>query len=85
MVLGSQLIVYNAAEIALKVGISERVVSTTVIALGTSLPEFATAISAFSKKQYFLDKIMIFCAFCDFFSPTCKTNLLFCYFRYIIQ
>ena len=51
MVLGSQLIVHNAGEIALKVGISERIVSTTVIALGTSLPEFATAITAFSKKQ----------------------------------
>ena len=51
MVIGSQFIVYNGGEIALKLGVTERVVSTTVIALGTSLPEFATAISAFSKKQ----------------------------------
>ncbi len=51
MLLGSQLIVYNGAEIAKAAGLSERVISTTVIALGTSLPEFATAISAFSKKQ----------------------------------
>jgi len=52
MVLGSQLLVYNGAEIARIFGVSERVISTTVLALGTSLPEFVTAISAFSKKQY---------------------------------
>lgn len=51
MVLGSQLIVHNGVKIAEVAGLSERVISTTVIALGTSLPEFATAISAFSKKQ----------------------------------
>ena len=52
MVLGSQLLVYTGGEIAKIFGVSERVISTTVIALGTSLPEFITSISAFSKKQY---------------------------------
>ena len=52
MVLGSQLLVHTGGEIARIFGVSERVISTTVIALGTSLPEFITAISAFSKKQH---------------------------------
>ena len=52
MVIGSQLLVHTGGEIAKIFGVSERVISTTVIALGTSLPEFITSISAFSKKQY---------------------------------
>lgn len=52
MLWGSQLLVYNGGEIAKNLGVSERIISTTVIALGTSLPEFITAISAFAKKQY---------------------------------
>ena len=52
MVLGSQLLVHTGGEIAKNFGVNERVISTTVIALGTSLPEFITSISAFSKKQY---------------------------------
>ncbi|MBR2877136.1 MAG: calcium/sodium antiporter [Clostridia bacterium] len=51
LVLGSELLVYNGGEIARIFGVSERVISTTVIALGTSLPEMITAITAFSKKQ----------------------------------
>lgn len=52
MVFGSQLLVHTGGEIARELGVTERVISTTVIALGTSLPEFVTSISAFSKKQY---------------------------------
>lgn len=52
MVFGSQLLVRTGSEIAEIFGVSNRVISTTVIALGTSLPEFITSISAFSKKQY---------------------------------
>ena len=52
MVFGSHLLVFTGSEIARELGVSERVISTTVIALGTSLPEFITAITAFSKKQY---------------------------------
>ena len=52
IVFGSQLLVHTGGEIARIFGVSERVISTTVIALGTSLPEFITAITAFSKKQY---------------------------------
>ena len=52
MVFGSQLLVHTGGEIATIFGVSERIISTTVIALGTSLPEFITSISAFAKKQY---------------------------------
>lgn len=49
---GSELLVDNARIIALKFGVSERVIGITVLALGTSLPELATsAIAAFKKEM----------------------------------
>jgi cation:H+ antiporter len=51
LIVGSELLVYNGGEIARILGVNERIISTTVIALGTSLPEMITAITAFSKKQ----------------------------------
>ena len=44
--LGGQLIVSGATAFALKVGISERVVGLTVVAMGTSLPELASSLIA---------------------------------------
>lgn len=43
---GSQLVVNSASFIASAIGISERIISLTVIALGTSLPELVTTITA---------------------------------------
>lgn len=43
---GAQLIVENATEIARTFGISQAAIGLTVIALGTSLPELATTLSA---------------------------------------
>lgn len=43
---GSKLAVDSAATIARAVGISEWVIGATVIAMGTSLPEFATSVAA---------------------------------------
>lgn len=43
---GSQLVVNSASFIAGAIGISERIISLTVIALGTSLPELVTTITA---------------------------------------
>lgn len=51
LVLGSDLIVENAVVIASKLGISERIISLTIIALGTSLPELVTTITAAVKRQ----------------------------------
>jgi len=51
IVLGSQLMVDNGSEIARMFGISEGIISVTIIAIGTSLPELVTTITAISKKQ----------------------------------
>lgn len=48
---GADLLVDNAAILAKHLGISERVISITIVALGTSLPELATSLIAAFKKQ----------------------------------
>lgn len=48
---GSDWFVNSAKDLALFMGISERVVGITVVALGTSLPELVTSVVAASKKQ----------------------------------
>nr|MBI1229316.1 calcium/sodium antiporter [Cytophagales bacterium] len=48
---GSELFVDNGVLIAAYLGISERVVGVTVIAIGTSLPELATSVIAALKKE----------------------------------
>ncbi|MFE0156913.1 sodium:calcium antiporter, partial [Nonomuraea sp. NPDC059007] len=45
-VLGAQLLVDNAAELAIQFGVSAQVVGFTLVALGTSLPELVTSIQA---------------------------------------
>lgn len=51
-VIGSNLVVESATVIAKEVGISERIVGLTMIALGTSLPELVTSIVATKKGEY---------------------------------
>jgi len=51
LVFGADLLVRGASEIAQSYGISERVISVSVIALGTSLPELATSVVAAARKQ----------------------------------
>lgn len=51
VVTGSQLVVNSASTIATTVGISERIISLTIIALGTSLPELVTTVIAAKKKE----------------------------------
>ncbi|WP_300436947.1 calcium/sodium antiporter [Christiangramia sp.] len=48
---GSELLVKGAVDLATKLGISERVVSVTVIAVGTSVPELAASLIAAVKKE----------------------------------
>ena len=48
---GSQLVVNSASTIAATVGISERIISLTIIALGTSLPELVTTVIAAKKNE----------------------------------
>ncbi len=48
---GSQLVVNSATEIAHAIGVSDRIIALTIIALGTSLPELVTTIIAARKKE----------------------------------
>ncbi len=47
--LGSKLLVNNGTVIAKKAGVSDAVIGVTIVALGTSLPEFVTAVSSLIK------------------------------------
>lgn len=52
IVIGSRLLVDNGTIIAKDIlGIPERVISLTMVAIGTSLPELVTTITAIAKKQ----------------------------------
>ena len=52
VVLGSNFVVESASEIAKFIGISERIIALTIVALGTSLPELVTSVSATRKGEY---------------------------------
>ena len=51
IVAGGQLTVSSAVDIAASLGISERVVGLTIVAMGTSLPEIVTTLMACRKKE----------------------------------
>ncbi len=51
IVVGADLLVDNGSELARFVGVSERIIGVTIIAVGTSLPELVTTITAVLKKQ----------------------------------
>ena len=52
IIIGSNLVVENASAIARTMGISESMVALTIVALGTSLPELVTSITATRKGEY---------------------------------
>ena len=52
IIIGSNLVVENASAIARTIGISESMVALTIIALGTSLPELVTSVTATRKGEY---------------------------------
>lgn len=52
VILGSHTVVSSAEVISKLLGVSERIISLSVIALGTSLPELVTSISAVKKNEY---------------------------------
>ena len=51
IVIGANLLVDNGSELARFIGISERIIGVTIIAIGTSLPELITTITAIVKKE----------------------------------
>lgn len=51
IVLGGNLVVENSIKIALSLGMSETLVGLTIVAVGTSLPELVTSVTAALKKH----------------------------------
>ena len=51
IVCGADLLVDNGSELARFAGISERIIGVTIVAIGTSLPELITTLTAIVKKQ----------------------------------
>jgi cation:H+ antiporter len=51
LVIGGRLVVDNAVKIATVLGLSEKIIGFTIVAVGTSLPELATSVVAALKKN----------------------------------
>jgi cation:H+ antiporter len=51
LIVGGELIVQSAIDIAHRMGVSEAIIGLTVVALGTSLPELATSVIAAFKRN----------------------------------
>nr|WP_284693930.1 hypothetical protein [Paeniclostridium ghonii] len=51
MIIGSRLLVDNGIKIAEFIGVPQGIISLTVIALGTSLPELVSCLTAIKKKH----------------------------------
>ncbi|MDD6034583.1 MAG: calcium/sodium antiporter [Lachnospiraceae bacterium] len=51
IVWGADLLVDNGSELARVFGVSERIIGVTLVAVGTSLPELITTVTAIVKKQ----------------------------------
>lgn len=51
LVASSRLLVWGAVEIAESLGVSELIIGLTIVAVGTSLPEFAASLAAARKGQ----------------------------------
>ncbi|MEX1376077.1 MAG: calcium/sodium antiporter [Eubacteriales bacterium] len=54
IIIGARLLVDNGVIIAKALGVSDQIIGLTVIALGTSLPELITTISAVVKREFTL-------------------------------
>ncbi|MFY0990208.1 calcium/sodium antiporter [Halomonas sp. C05BenzN] len=52
LVVSSRILVWGAVEIALGFGVSDLIIGLTVVAVGTSLPELASSISALRRREH---------------------------------
>lgn len=52
IIIGSNFVVDSASALAKAIGVSERLIGLTIIALGTSLPELVTSVTATKKGEY---------------------------------
>ena len=51
LILGGKLVVDNAIKVATLLGVSEKIIGLTIVAIGTSLPELVTSVVAAFKKN----------------------------------
>ena len=51
LIIGGQLVVDNGVKLATSLGVSEKIIGLTIIAIGTSLPELLTSVVAATKKN----------------------------------
>lgn len=51
LIIGGRLVVNNAIQIATELGLSEKIIGFTIVAVGTSLPELATSVVAALRKN----------------------------------
>lgn len=72
IVVGAQLLVDNGSALARLAGVSERIIGVTIIAVGTSLPELVTTVTAIVKKQS-ASSVAVHCAVCP---PPLNTHRL---------
>jgi len=52
LVISSRIMVWGGVEIATRLGISDLIIGLTIVAIGTSLPELASAIAAVRKNEH---------------------------------
>lgn len=52
LIISSRLLVWGAVDIATALGVSDLVIGLTVVAIGTSLPELASALAAIRKNEH---------------------------------
>ena len=51
LLVGAKLVIFSASSIARSIGITDRLISITMIAVGTSLPELITSLISIKKKE----------------------------------
>lgn len=51
LMIGGKLVVHNSIDVAIELGVSQKIIGLTIIAAGTSLPELVTSIVAALKKN----------------------------------
>ena len=51
LVIGGRLVINNAVKLATSLGVSEKIIGLTIVAIGTSLPELATSVIAALRKN----------------------------------
>ncbi len=52
LIVSSRLLVWGAVAIAQSLGVSDLIIGLTIVAIGTSLPELASAIAAVKKNEH---------------------------------